>query len=163
MKGIALRYGAFYGQYGVTRVIINLVRTRRCRCPRPAAASSTSSTWTTPAAAATVAALEKGAGQAYNIVDDEHGTQQPLRRAGWPGRDGLARPGSPSRPTGRHRRLHGGLPQRALAYAVPDRASTEHFPRASGPHRKSQHGILTGRSSPRAVLEVWSWCVARGV
>ena len=48
MEGIALRYGAFYGQDSFTRMIINLVRMAGCRCPRPAAGSPTSSTWRTP-------------------------------------------------------------------------------------------------------------------
>jgi nucleoside-diphosphate-sugar epimerase len=48
MEGIALRYGAYYGQDNFTRMISNLVLRRRLRCPRPAAASPPSSTWRTP-------------------------------------------------------------------------------------------------------------------
>ncbi len=71
MEGIALRYGAFYGQDSGTRMITNLVRKRRL--PVPASGGGfVSFIYLDDAAAATVAALEKGrAGQAYNIVDDE--------------------------------------------------------------------------------------------
>ncbi len=71
LEGIALRYGAFYGNDSFTEMIANLVRKRRLPVP------SYGGGFVTPillddAAAATVAALEKGrAGQAYNIVDDE--------------------------------------------------------------------------------------------
>src|SRR5688500_1986009 len=71
IEGVALRYGMFYGQDGVTRMIVNLVRKRRLPVP------SSGGGFIGPihlddAAAATAAALEKGrAGQAYNIVDDE--------------------------------------------------------------------------------------------
>jgi nucleoside-diphosphate-sugar epimerase len=71
MEGIALRYGAFYGQDSFTRMIINLVRKRRLPVPSSGGGFATF-IYLEDAAAATVAALEKGrAGQAYNIVDDE--------------------------------------------------------------------------------------------
>jgi nucleoside-diphosphate-sugar epimerase len=71
MEGIALRYGAFYGQDSFTRMIINLVRKRRLPVPSSGGGYATF-IYLEDAAAATVAALEKGrAGQAYNIVDDE--------------------------------------------------------------------------------------------
>jgi nucleoside-diphosphate-sugar epimerase len=71
MEGIALRYGAFYGQDSFTRMIVNLVRKRRL--PVPASGGGFANfIYLEDAAAATVAALEKGrAAQAYNIVDDE--------------------------------------------------------------------------------------------
>ncbi len=71
MEGIALRYGGFYGQDSFTRMIMNLVRKRRL--PVPASGGGFANfIYLEDAAAATVAALEKGrAGQAYNIVDDE--------------------------------------------------------------------------------------------
>jgi nucleoside-diphosphate-sugar epimerase len=71
MEGIALRYGAFYGQDHFIRMIINLVRKRRLPVPSSGGGFATF-IYLEDAAAATVAALEKGrAGQAYNIVDDE--------------------------------------------------------------------------------------------
>jgi nucleoside-diphosphate-sugar epimerase len=71
MEGIALRYGAFYGQDTFTRMIINLVRKRRLPVPSSGGGFATF-IYLEDAAAATVAALEKGrAGHAYNIVDDE--------------------------------------------------------------------------------------------
>src|SRR6266516_1068435 len=71
MEGIALRYGAFYGQDSFTRMIINLVRKHRVPVPSSGGGFATF-IYLEDAAAATVAALEKGrAGQAYNIVDDE--------------------------------------------------------------------------------------------
>ena len=48
MEGIALRYGAFYGQDSFTRMIINLVRKRRLPVPSSGGGSPTSSTWRTP-------------------------------------------------------------------------------------------------------------------
>jgi nucleoside-diphosphate-sugar epimerase len=76
MEGIALRYGNFYGQDSFNRMIINLVR--KHRLPVPSSGGGFASfIYLEDAAAATVAALEKGhAGQAYNIVDD-----QPVRWA----------------------------------------------------------------------------------
>jgi nucleoside-diphosphate-sugar epimerase len=71
MEGIALRYGAFYGQDSFTRMITNLVRKRRLPVPSNGGGFA-NFIYLDDAAAATVAALEKGrAGQAYNIVDDE--------------------------------------------------------------------------------------------
>ena len=71
MEGIALRYGAFYGQDNFTRMITNLVRRRRLPVPS-SGGGFVNFIYLEDAAAATVAALEKGrAGQAYNIVDDE--------------------------------------------------------------------------------------------
>jgi nucleoside-diphosphate-sugar epimerase len=71
MEGMAMRYGAFYGQDSFTRTIINLVRKRRL--PVPSSGGGIANfIYLEDAAAATVAALEKGrARQAYNIVDDE--------------------------------------------------------------------------------------------
>jgi nucleoside-diphosphate-sugar epimerase len=71
MEGIALRYGAFYGPDSATRMIVNLVRKRRLPVPS-SGGGFVNFIYLEDAAAATVAALEKGrAGQAYNIVDDE--------------------------------------------------------------------------------------------
>jgi nucleoside-diphosphate-sugar epimerase len=71
MEGIALRYGLFYGQDSFTRMLSNLVRKRRLPVPSSGGGFA-SFVYLDDAAAATVAALEKGrAGQAYNIVDDE--------------------------------------------------------------------------------------------
>jgi nucleoside-diphosphate-sugar epimerase len=71
MEGIALRYGLFYGQDSFTRMLSNLVRKRRLPVPSSGGGFA-SFVYLEDAAAATVAALEKGrAGQAYNIVDDE--------------------------------------------------------------------------------------------
>jgi nucleoside-diphosphate-sugar epimerase len=71
MEGIALRYGLFYGQDSFMRMIINLVRKRRLPVPS-SGGGLVNFIYLEDAAAATVAALEKGrAGQAYNIVDDE--------------------------------------------------------------------------------------------
>jgi nucleoside-diphosphate-sugar epimerase len=96
MEGIALRYGLFYGQDNVTRMMTNLVRKRRL--PVPSSGGFVSLIYLEDAAAATVAALEKGRpGQAYNIVDDEPvrwadyldtlaaeiGARRPWRVPGW--------------------------------------------------------------------------------
>jgi nucleoside-diphosphate-sugar epimerase len=78
MEGIALRYGLFYGQDSFTQMITNLVRKRRLPVPS-SGGGFVNFVYLEDAAAATVAALEKGrAGQAYNIVDDE-----PVRWAGF--------------------------------------------------------------------------------
>jgi nucleoside-diphosphate-sugar epimerase len=76
MEGIALRYGAFYGDDSFTRMIINLLRKRRL--PVPASGGGyVGFIYLEDAAAATVAAVEKArAGEAYNVVDD-----QPVRWA----------------------------------------------------------------------------------
>jgi nucleoside-diphosphate-sugar epimerase len=71
MEGIALRYGAFYGQDSGTRMITSLVRKRWLPVPS-SGGGFVNLIYLQDAAAATVAALEKGrAGQAYNIVDGE--------------------------------------------------------------------------------------------
>jgi nucleoside-diphosphate-sugar epimerase len=68
MEGVVLRYGSFYGP-GAAEQLLDLVRKRKL----PTVGSG-GGIWswihTDDAAAATVAALEKGAG-VYNIVDDE--------------------------------------------------------------------------------------------
>ncbi|MGW9193100.1 NAD-dependent epimerase/dehydratase family protein [Micromonospora chersina] len=70
MEGVALRYGFFYGHDRMTNMMVNLVRKRRL--PVPSSGGFANFIYLEDAAAATVAALEKGrAGQAYNIVDDE--------------------------------------------------------------------------------------------
>ncbi|MEU4368873.1 NAD-dependent epimerase/dehydratase family protein [Micromonospora chersina] len=70
IEGVALRYGFFYGHDRMTNMIVNLVRKRRL--PVPSSGGFANFIYLEDAAAATVAALEKGrAGQAYNIVDDE--------------------------------------------------------------------------------------------
>jgi nucleoside-diphosphate-sugar epimerase len=71
IEGIALRYGLFYGDDSFMRMIVNLVRKRRLPVPSSGGGFATF-VYLDDAAAATVAALEKGrAGQAYNVVDDE--------------------------------------------------------------------------------------------
>jgi nucleoside-diphosphate-sugar epimerase len=71
IEGIALRYGAFYGQDKATRMMVNLVRKRRLPVPS-SGGGFVNFIFLQDAASATVAALEKGrAGQAYNVVDDE--------------------------------------------------------------------------------------------
>jgi nucleoside-diphosphate-sugar epimerase len=71
IEGISLRYGAFYGQDSFTRMIVNLLRKHRLPVPS-SDGGFVNFIYLEDAAAATVAALEKGrAGQAYNIVDDE--------------------------------------------------------------------------------------------
>ncbi|MEU5525518.1 NAD(P)-dependent oxidoreductase [Micromonospora chersina] len=70
VEGVALRYGFFYGHDRMTNMMVNLVRKRRL--PVPSSGGYANFIYLEDAAAATVAALEKGrAGQAYNIVDDE--------------------------------------------------------------------------------------------
>jgi nucleoside-diphosphate-sugar epimerase len=71
IEGISLRYGYFYGQDAFIRMITNLIRKRRLPVPSSGGGYS-NFIYLDDAAAATVAALEKGRpGQAYNIVDDE--------------------------------------------------------------------------------------------
>jgi nucleoside-diphosphate-sugar epimerase len=71
IEGVALRYGMFYGQDAGTRMIVNLARRRRLPVPS-SGGGFLGPIYLDDAAAATVAALEKGrAGQAYNVVDDE--------------------------------------------------------------------------------------------
>ena len=97
IEGVALRYGLFYGQDSFIRMIVNLVRKRRLPVPSSGGGFA-AFIYLEDAAAATVAALEKGrAGQAYNIVDDEPvrwadymdalaaelGVRRPRRVPGW--------------------------------------------------------------------------------
>lgn len=71
IEGISLRYGLFYGDDSFTRMIAGYLRRRRLPAPSSGGGFATL-IHLEDAAAATVAALEKGrAGQAYNIVDDE--------------------------------------------------------------------------------------------
>jgi nucleoside-diphosphate-sugar epimerase len=69
-----LRYGVFYGpgtSIGEGGDILEMVRRRRLPIIGPAPASGHSFTSTDDAAAAAVAAVERGAAGIYNIVDDE--------------------------------------------------------------------------------------------
>ncbi|WP_246258278.1 NAD-dependent epimerase/dehydratase family protein [Amycolatopsis anabasis] len=69
IEGIALRYGLFYGPEPGTRKLMDQARKRMLPVPRPSGV--TSPVHIEDAAAATVAALERGrGGQAYNVVDD---------------------------------------------------------------------------------------------
>ncbi|NEW28842.1 NAD-dependent epimerase/dehydratase family protein [Nocardia cyriacigeorgica] len=69
IDGIALRYGLFYGPEPTTRRFAASTRARRL--PVPARAGITSPIHIFDAAAATVAALERGrGGEAYNVADD---------------------------------------------------------------------------------------------
>ncbi|WP_280382524.1 NAD-dependent epimerase/dehydratase family protein [Nocardia wallacei] len=69
IDGIALRYGMFYGPEPLTRQLADQTKSRRLPVPRPSGV--TSLIHIHDAAAAAVAALERGRpGQAYNIVDD---------------------------------------------------------------------------------------------
>jgi nucleoside-diphosphate-sugar epimerase len=71
IEGVAMRYGAFYGRDSFTAMIANLIRKRRLPVPSSGGGYA-DFIYLDDAAAATVAALEKGRpGQAYNIVDDE--------------------------------------------------------------------------------------------
>jgi nucleoside-diphosphate-sugar epimerase len=70
IAGISLRYGGFYGPAAASGAIVELLRRRRLPVLRGAGVISL--IWIEDAAAATVAALERGpAGQAFNVVDDE--------------------------------------------------------------------------------------------
>jgi nucleoside-diphosphate-sugar epimerase len=70
VAGISLRYGGFYGPGPASEAIVELLRRRRL--PVLHGAGVISLVFIEDAAAATVAALERGrAGQAYNVVDDE--------------------------------------------------------------------------------------------
>ncbi|MBX6357138.1 MAG: NAD(P)-dependent oxidoreductase [Micromonosporaceae bacterium] len=97
IEGISMRYGFFYGQDAFTRMIVNAVRRRRLAVPTSGGGFG-NFIYLDDAAAATVAALEKGRpGQAYNIVDDEPvrfadyvdtlaaelGAPRPRRLPGW--------------------------------------------------------------------------------
>ena len=70
LEGIALRYGLFYGRdVNVTKMLDAL---RKRQLPVPKRGGVASFVYLDDAAAATVAALERGrAGEAYNVVDDE--------------------------------------------------------------------------------------------
>jgi nucleoside-diphosphate-sugar epimerase len=71
IMGIALRYGIFYGPDTFSDLFVELMRRRRLAIPR-GGGGTTSWVHVEDAAAATVAALERGTpGQAYNVVDDE--------------------------------------------------------------------------------------------
>ncbi len=72
MQGIVLRYGSFYGP-GASDAFVGLIRKRRVPIIGDGAA-----VWsflhTSDAAAATVAALDRGEPGVYNVVDDEPAT-----------------------------------------------------------------------------------------
>jgi nucleoside-diphosphate-sugar epimerase len=71
IEGIALRYGSLYGPGGATEPMIEMLRRRRLPVPR-GGGGITSLIYVEDAAAATVAALERGrSSEAYNVVDDE--------------------------------------------------------------------------------------------
>ena len=97
-EGIVLRYGSFYGP-GASAVLLDMVRKRQM----PVIGGGTG-IWSfieiTDAAAATVAAVDRGAPGVYNIVDDDPapvaewlpylaqvaGAKPPLRLPAWLGR-----------------------------------------------------------------------------
>lgn len=69
LDGVALRYAFFYGPEPGTYGLLDMVAKRRLPAPRQG--SWTAAVHVDDAAAATVAALERGrAGQAYNVADD---------------------------------------------------------------------------------------------
>ena len=71
IEGIALRYGSLYGPGGGSEQMIEMLRRRRLPVPR-GGGGITSFIYVEDAAAATVAALERGrSGEAYNVGDDE--------------------------------------------------------------------------------------------
>jgi nucleoside-diphosphate-sugar epimerase len=71
IDGIALRYGSLYGPGGGSEQMIEMLRRRRLPVPR-GGGGITSFIYVEDAAAATVAALERGrSGEAYNVGDDE--------------------------------------------------------------------------------------------
>jgi nucleoside-diphosphate-sugar epimerase len=71
IEGIALRYGSLYGPGGATEPMIEMLRRHRLPVPR-GGGGITSLIYVEDAAAATVAALERGRpGQAYNVADEE--------------------------------------------------------------------------------------------
>jgi nucleoside-diphosphate-sugar epimerase len=97
-EGIVLRYGGFYGP-GASRILLDMIRKRQV----PVIGGGTG-IWSfieiTDAAAATVAAVDRGAPGVYNIVDSDPapvadwlpylaqvaGAKPPLRLPGWLGR-----------------------------------------------------------------------------
>jgi nucleoside-diphosphate-sugar epimerase len=71
IQGVALRYGPFYGPGGAIQGLDRPLRRRRLPVPRDGG-GTLPWVYVDDAAAATVAALERGrAGQAYNVVDDQ--------------------------------------------------------------------------------------------
>jgi nucleoside-diphosphate-sugar epimerase len=97
-EGIVLRYGSFYGP-GASQVLLDMVRKRQL----PVIGSG-AGIWSfievTDAAAATLAAVERGGSGVYNVVDDDPapvrdwlpylaqvaGAKPPLRLSEWLGR-----------------------------------------------------------------------------
>ncbi|MFI6299807.1 NAD-dependent epimerase/dehydratase family protein [Nonomuraea sp. NPDC050790] len=97
IEGIALRYGMFYGRNAFSDMFAALMRKRAPILPR-GTTGTTSFVHVDDAAAAAVAAMERGrGGEAYNIVDDEpvswreflfevaraHGTPRPVVAPQW--------------------------------------------------------------------------------
>ena len=71
IEGVALRYGSLYGPGGGSEQMIEMLRRRRLPVPR-GGGGITSLIYVEDAAAATVAAIERGRpGEAYNVADDE--------------------------------------------------------------------------------------------
>jgi len=97
IEGIALRYGMFYGKNAFSDLFADAMRKRAPVLPR-GETGTTSFIHVNDAAAAAVAAMEHGgAGEAYNIVDDQpmswrdfltavaraHGTPRPVVTPRW--------------------------------------------------------------------------------
>lgn len=97
IEGVALRYGMFYGENAFSDMFAGLMRKRAPVLPR-GRTGTTSFVHVDDAATAAVAAMERGgAGEAYNIVDDEpmswrdflttvarvHGTPRPVVTPRW--------------------------------------------------------------------------------
>lgn len=71
IEGIVLRYAGFYGPGAGTEEMVDVLRRRSMPLPR-GGGGTVSWVYIEDAAAATVAALERGrAGQVYNVADDE--------------------------------------------------------------------------------------------
>jgi nucleoside-diphosphate-sugar epimerase len=71
IAGVVLRYGVFYGHGATLRTMLSLLKKRQLPVPRDAGGAR-SYAYLPDAAAASVAALERGRpGHAYNICDDE--------------------------------------------------------------------------------------------